>query len=61
MIRLSNEQDFWGFQLDGRTFDCGSKAGFVEANVAFSLARADMHSHVSASLKNLLETIKVEQ
>ncbi len=61
MIRLSNEQDFWGFQLDGRTFDCGSKAGFIEANVAFSLARADMHSHVSASLKNLLETIKVEQ
>ncbi|WP_409361466.1 UTP--glucose-1-phosphate uridylyltransferase GalU [Bartonella heixiaziensis] len=61
MVRLSNEQDFFGYQLEGLTFDCGSKAGFIEANVAFSLARADMHSQVSASLKNLLETIKVEK
>ncbi len=61
MVRLSKEQDFFGFQLKGRTFDCGSRAGFIEANVAFSLARADMHSQVSASLKNLLEIIKVEK
>lgn len=61
MMRLLNEQDFFGFQLEGRTFDCGSKAGFIEANVAFSLARADMHSQVSASLKNLLEIIKMEK
>ncbi|WP_317992739.1 UTP--glucose-1-phosphate uridylyltransferase GalU [Bartonella gliris] len=61
MVRLSKEQDFFGYQLEGLTFDCGSKVGFIEANVAFSLARADMHSQVSASLKNLLETIKVEK
>nr|WP_275064579.1 UTP--glucose-1-phosphate uridylyltransferase GalU [Bartonella sp. MM73XJBT] len=61
MVWLSKEQDFFGFQLEGRTFDCGSRAGFIEANVAFSLARADMHSEVSASLKNLLEIIKVEK
>ncbi|GAA5106166.1 UTP--glucose-1-phosphate uridylyltransferase GalU [Bartonella jaculi] len=61
MARLLNEQDFFGYQLEGLTFDCGSKAGFIEANVAFSLARADMHSQVSASLKNLLATIKVEK
>ncbi|QLC52590.1 UTP--glucose-1-phosphate uridylyltransferase GalU [Bartonella alsatica] len=61
MVQLSNEQDFFGFQLEGFAFDCGSKTGFIEANVAFSLARADMHSQVSASLKNLLETIKVEK
>ncbi|ENN91389.1 UTP--glucose-1-phosphate uridylyltransferase GalU [Bartonella schoenbuchensis] len=58
MVRLSNEQAFFGFQLDGYTFDCGSTTGFIEANVAFALARADMHQHVSVSLKNLLETIK---
>ncbi|MET3589685.1 UTP--glucose-1-phosphate uridylyltransferase [Bartonella silvatica] len=60
MVRLSNEQDFFGFQLEGHTFDCGSKSGFIEANVAFSLARSDICSQVSASLKNLLETIKIE-
>ncbi|WP_332060575.1 UTP--glucose-1-phosphate uridylyltransferase GalU [Bartonella sp. CB74] len=61
MVRLSNEQDFFGFQLEGHTFDCGSKAGFIEANIAFSLARADMHRQVSASLKNFLKGIKIEK
>ncbi|MCZ2158020.1 UTP--glucose-1-phosphate uridylyltransferase GalU [Bartonella sp. 220] len=61
MVQLSNEQSFFGFQLEGHTFDCGSKVGFIEANVAFSLARADMYNQVSLSLKNLLETIKVEK
>lgn len=61
MVQLSNKQDFFGFQSEGRTFDCGSRAGFIEANVAFSLARADMHTQISASLKNLLEIIKVEK
>ncbi|MBB5073336.1 UTP-glucose-1-phosphate uridylyltransferase [Bartonella callosciuri] len=46
MERLSNEQDFFGFQLKGLTFDCGSKAGFIEANIAFFLARSDMRNHV---------------
>ncbi|MCZ2328409.1 UTP--glucose-1-phosphate uridylyltransferase GalU [Bartonella sp. F02] len=61
MVHLSNEQDFFGFQLNGYTFDCGSKTGFIEANVAFALAREDMHQQVSASLKNLLETVKIEK
>lgn len=61
MMRLLNEQDFFGFQLEGLTFDCGSKAGFIEANVAFSLARADMHNQIFTSLKNLLETIKINE
>ncbi|MCZ2203944.1 UTP--glucose-1-phosphate uridylyltransferase GalU [Bartonella sp. A05] len=61
MMQLSNKQDFFGFQLRGHTFDCGSKAGFIEANVAFALARADMKQQVSVSLKNLLETIEVER
>ncbi|WP_455480223.1 UTP--glucose-1-phosphate uridylyltransferase GalU [Bartonella sp. B23] len=61
MVKLSNEQNFFGYKLEARTFDCGSKAGFIEANVAFSLARADIHNQVSAALKNLLETIKIEK
>ncbi|WP_332065845.1 UTP--glucose-1-phosphate uridylyltransferase GalU [Bartonella sp. CB189] len=61
MVRLSNEQDFFGFQLEGFTFDCGSKTGFIEANIAFSLARSDMHRQIYSSLKNLLKVIKVEK
>ena len=33
---------FHGLRFEGRRFDCGNKAGFLEANVAFGLARGDL-------------------
>src|ERR1700694_4811385 len=42
MIGLSKEQPFYGIKFDGRTFDCGSKVGFLTANVAYALARDDI-------------------
>lgn len=38
----SNKRPFHGLRFDGRRFDCGDKAGFLEANIAFALARPDM-------------------
>ena len=29
MLRLLEKQPFYGFQFEGRTFDCGSKLGFL--------------------------------
>jgi UTP--glucose-1-phosphate uridylyltransferase len=46
MRRLAETQQFHARPYDGRTFDCGSKEGFVEANVAFALARDDMRDLV---------------
>ncbi|HER26553.1 MAG TPA: UTP--glucose-1-phosphate uridylyltransferase GalU [Rhodospirillales bacterium] len=43
---------FHGLRFDGRRFDCGSKLGFLEANVAFALARDDLGDDVAAMLKN---------
>jgi len=37
-----NNRPFLGLRFDGRRFDCGDKAGFLEANIAFALARPDM-------------------
>jgi UTP--glucose-1-phosphate uridylyltransferase len=34
--------DFHGVRFDGTRFDCGSKEGFLEANIAFALARSDL-------------------
>ena len=31
-----------GLRYEGQRFDCGSKAGFLEANIAFALARKDL-------------------
>jgi UTP--glucose-1-phosphate uridylyltransferase len=42
MIRLhSAGQDFYGLKFNGESYDCGNKIGFLSANVAFALSRAD--------------------
>ena len=46
MLRLSRQQDFHASPFEGRMFDCGSKDGFIQANVAFALAREDMRDMV---------------
>jgi UTP--glucose-1-phosphate uridylyltransferase len=37
-----------GYRFQGRRFDCGSKEGFLEANIAFALARQDLGAHMQA-------------
>ena len=54
MIRLSRDLPFYGFEFDGKTFDCGSKIGFLTANVAYALARDDLAPAFRAELKKLL-------
>ena len=38
MIELAKTQFFHGVRFDGRTYDCGSKLGFLTANIAFALS-----------------------
>ena len=54
MIRLSQRQPFYGFEFEGRTFDCGSKLGFLSANVAYALERDDLAPAFRAELQRLL-------
>ena len=54
MSRLAQQQPFYGFKFAGQRFDCGSKVGFLAANVAYALARADIAPAVRAELKRLL-------
>ncbi|MGA2819028.1 MAG: UTP--glucose-1-phosphate uridylyltransferase GalU, partial [Xanthobacteraceae bacterium] len=42
MISLARTQPFYGLKFDGRSFDCGSKIGFLAANVSYALARDDI-------------------
>jgi len=41
-IIARNRLPFMGLRFAGRRFDCGDKAGFLEANIAYALARPDM-------------------
>jgi UTP--glucose-1-phosphate uridylyltransferase len=42
MANLIGSQPFHGLRYEGRRFDCGDKAGWLEAQVAFALAREDL-------------------
>jgi UTP--glucose-1-phosphate uridylyltransferase len=42
MAQMIGTQPFHGFRFDGRRFDCGDKAGFITANIALALDRADI-------------------
>ncbi|MBX3573231.1 MAG: UTP--glucose-1-phosphate uridylyltransferase GalU [Mesorhizobium sp.] len=53
MLTLAKSQPFHGVHYRGRTFDCGSPEGFIEANIAFGLWRPDMHAHVLSAIERL--------
>ena len=55
MIELASRQAFYGLQFEGASFDCGSKVGFLSANVAYALAREDLAGEVRAELTRLLD------
>jgi len=58
MIALAKTEAFYGSRFAGRTFDCGSKLGFLTANVAFALNRDDLRDAFAAEIQALLEQLK---
>jgi UTP--glucose-1-phosphate uridylyltransferase len=54
MARLIGRQPFHGLRCTGRRFDCGDKAGYLEAQIAFALARPDLAAKVRAFLPTYL-------
>ena len=55
MKKLVDTQPFHGVRLRGSRFDCGSKIGFLEANVAFSLQRTDLNGEVRERIAAILD------
>lgn len=53
---LLKKQNFWGLKFAGERFDCGSKSGLLQANVAFALHRADMREETVKMLKGLMKS-----
>jgi len=47
---IANKRPFFGLRYEGTRFDCGDKAGFFEANLAFALARPDMKEAIQRIL-----------
>ena len=53
MAQLIGRQPFHGFRFDGQRFDCGDKAGWIQANIALSLAREDLRAPVQGFIDGL--------
>ncbi len=48
---LLKKQPIFGYRFEGRRFDCGNKAGFQMANVAFALDRPDIRDRLLPFLR----------
>jgi UTP--glucose-1-phosphate uridylyltransferase len=54
MIALAETQPFYGLKFEGQSYDCGSKIGFLTANIAYALARPDIAPELRREAKRLL-------
>ncbi|MBR9862452.1 MAG: UTP--glucose-1-phosphate uridylyltransferase GalU [Rhodobacteraceae bacterium] len=52
---ITNSDNVFGYRFEGTRYDCGSKAGFLQATVAFGLARGDLSQEF---LDYLIETVE---
>lgn len=48
---IGGSKPFHGLRFEGRRFDCGDKVGFLQANIAFALARPEMAADVKKILR----------
>ncbi len=56
MIKLQSErqQSFHAVRFDGDIYDCGSKIGFLTANIAYAMARNDLADELREQISRLL-------
>jgi UTP--glucose-1-phosphate uridylyltransferase len=54
MAKLIGDAPFHGYRFEGTRYDCGDKIGFLEANIAFALARPDIGERVRVAIEGVL-------
>jgi UTP--glucose-1-phosphate uridylyltransferase len=54
MARMIGRAPFHGYRFRGTRYDCGDKAGFIAANLAFALERPDLAPAVRDHAKRLM-------
>lgn len=54
MAAMIGNQPFHGVTFDGQRFDCGSKAGYIEANLALALESSEIGAHIREFARKLV-------
>lgn len=55
MLKLMQNQDFASIKFEGRSFDCGSKAGFLSANIAFGLDDSKLAGEILPFMREMID------
>lgn len=58
---ITHGREVYGYRFRGQRFDCGSKAGYLQATVAFGLARAELKDELGAYLEEMVALGKAAQ
>lgn len=58
---IEQERNVYGYRFSGQRYDCGSKAGFLQATVAFGLARDELRDELSAYLEEMVALRRAAQ
>ncbi len=56
IAELRKTEEIYAYSFEGRRYDCGSKIGYLEANVEIAL----QHDEMSADFKNYLKNLKLD-
>ncbi|GLQ35506.1 UTP--glucose-1-phosphate uridylyltransferase [Amylibacter marinus] len=55
---IQKSDNIYGLRFDGQRYDCGSKAGFLQATVAFGLAREELSDEF---MDFLVQTVEIRR
>ena len=58
---IDSADNVYGYRFRGRRYDCGSKAGFLQATVAFGLSRPDLQAEFGIYLHDLIAQQKAAE
>ena len=53
-MEITQDRDVFGYKFEGQRYDCGSKAGYLQATVAFALDRPELSDEFVDYLQDIL-------
>ncbi|MCR5775091.1 MAG: UTP--glucose-1-phosphate uridylyltransferase GalU [Lachnospiraceae bacterium] len=56
--RLAKDEAVYAYDFKGHRYDCGSKVGFLQANIEFGLRRPELKKDLEAYIKSLAQNIE---
>jgi len=58
IARLMDDEAVYAYKFAGKRYDCGSKLGYLQANVEFALSHAELAKPFRAYLRSLTKALK---